>query len=139
MEGLIFWLLHKNKSCVFALKDFVLCKQLRKLFCANTKINSISSHAQAERLGFFFFLGFLSQTCTIHKTEWERRDYLFNFSVPLPPTSQALIHQSGNYCMELTSPHNQQLDSNPERLVSQCKSLTTRLGVLKISQEVFLQ
>ena len=35
MEGLIFWLLHKNKSCVFALKDFcsvqiapqiILCK-----------------------------------------------------------------------------------------------------------------
>ena len=41
---------------------------------------------------FFFYLGFLSRTFTIHGTAWEGEGYLFNSSLPLPPASQALRH-----------------------------------------------
>ena len=50
----------------------------------------------------FFSLGFISQTFTIHRTAGERGGYLFNSSLPLPPTSQALGH---DYCGDLTSVH----------------------------------
>ena len=40
----------------------------------------------------FFYLGFLSQTFTVHRTAGEGGDYLFNSSVPLPPVSHALTH-----------------------------------------------
>ena len=41
---------------------------------------------------FFFYLGFLSQTFTIHGTAGEGGGYLFNSSLPLPPASRALRH-----------------------------------------------
>ena len=41
---------------------------------------------------FFFYLGFLSRTFTIHGTAGEGGGYLFNSSLPLPPASQALRH-----------------------------------------------
>ena len=41
---------------------------------------------------FFFYLGFLSQTFTIHGTAGEGGGYLFNPPLPLPPASQALRH-----------------------------------------------
>ena len=37
---------------------------------------------------FFFYLGFLSRTFTIHGTAVEGGGYLFNSSLPLPPTTQ---------------------------------------------------
>ena len=40
----------------------------------------------------FFFLGFLSQILTIHRTAGEGGGYIFNSSLPLPPTSQTLRH-----------------------------------------------
>ena len=39
---------------------------------------------------FFFFLGFLSRTFTIHRTAGEGEGYLFNSSLLLPPVSRAL-------------------------------------------------
>ena len=39
---------------------------------------------------FFFYLGFLSQTFTIHRITWEGRDYSFKSSLPLLPASQTL-------------------------------------------------
>ena len=39
---------------------------------------------------FFFYLGFLSQTLTIHWTAGEGGGYLLNSSQPLPPASQTL-------------------------------------------------
>ena len=39
---------------------------------------------------FFFYLGFLSRTFTIHRTAGEGGGYLFNSSLPLPPTSETL-------------------------------------------------
>ena len=79
---------------------------------------------------FFFFFSiwvFLSRTFMIHKTAGERGGYLFNSSLPLPPASQTLRHQLGDYCRELTSAHSWQPDSNQEPLVSEGKSLTTKL------------
>ena len=80
---------------------------------------------------FSFYMGCLSRTFTIHRTAREGGGYLFNSSLPLPPASQTLRHQHGNYCRELTSAHSYQPDSNWEPLVSECKSLTTKLCVLE--------
>ena len=41
---------------------------------------------------FFFYLGFLSQPFTNHRTADEGGRNLFNSSLPLPPTSQTLRH-----------------------------------------------
>ena len=57
---------------------------------------------------FFFCLGFLSQPFRNHRTAGEGGPYhsiSLTPSLPLPPTSQTLRNQSGNYCRELTSAH----------------------------------
>ena len=53
----------------------------------------------------FFFLSFLSWTFTIHNRAGEGGEYLFNSSLPLPPTSQTHRHYPRDYCRELTSAH----------------------------------
>ena len=83
-----------------------------------------------------FYLSFLSQTFTNHRTAGEGGRYLFNSSLPLPPASQTLTHQPDNFCKELTSAHNQQWDSNREPLVSEGKLLTTKLHNLKKIQKM---
>ena len=45
-----------------------------------------------QEVGFFFYLGFLSQTFTNHRTAGEGRGHFFNSSVPLPTASQTLRH-----------------------------------------------
>ena len=75
---------------------------------------------------FFFYLGFLSRTFTIHGTAGKGGGYLFNSSLPLPLASQTLRHYPGDYSRELTSAHSWQPDSNWEPLVSKRKSLTTK-------------
>ena len=42
---------------------------------------------QPFAMHFFFYLGFLLQTFTIHRTAREGGGYLFNSSVPLQPAS----------------------------------------------------
>ena len=76
---------------------------------------------------FFFYLGFLSRTFTIHRTAGEGGGYFFNSSLPLRPASQTLRHKPGDYCREFTSAHSQQLESDREPLVSERKPLTTKL------------
>ena len=80
---------------------------------------------------FFFYLGFPSQPFTNHKTAGERGGHFFNPSLPLPPASQTLGHYPGDYCRELTSVHRQQLESYSEPLISERKSLTTKLRTKK--------
>ena len=75
----------------------------------------------------FFYLSFLLRIFTIHMAAGERRDYLFNSSLPFPPVSQTLKHLPGDYCWELTS-------IIWESLVSECKSLNTKLPSLKKSK-----
>ena len=78
-------------------------------------------------ISFFFYLGFLSRRFTNHRTAGEGGGHFFNSSLPLPPASQTLRHQPGDYCRELTSTHSQQSGSSREPLVSERKSLTTKL------------
>ena len=76
---------------------------------------------------FFFYLGFLSRTFTIRRTQVDRRDnkssslsplYLFHALHRLLPC---------DYCRELTAPHSQQPSSSWEPLISERKSPTTKL------------
>ena len=80
---------------------------------------------------FFFYLGCLSRTFSNHRTAGEGGGLFFNSSLPLPPASRTLRHQPGDCCRELTSAHSYQPDSNRELLVSQRKSLTTKLCALQ--------
>ena len=41
---------------------------------------------------FFFYVGFLSRTFTIHRTAGKGRGHFINSSLPLPPASQTLRH-----------------------------------------------
>ena len=84
-------------------------------------------------IAIFFYLGFLSRRFMNSRTAGEGGGHLFNFSLPLPPTSQTLIYQLGDYRRELTSAHSQQPDSNQEHLVSERKLLTTKLRALASS------
>ena len=77
-----------------------------------------------------FYLGFLSRAFANHRAEWEGGEHFFNSSLPLPPASRAPRHWPGDCCGELTSVHSQQSDSNREALVSERKSLTTKLRAL---------
>ena len=67
-------------------------------------------------MNFFFYLGFLSRKFTIYRTAGEGGGYLFNSSLPLPPASQTLRYQPGDYWRELTSAHSQQPYSAPTRV-----------------------
>ena len=78
----------------------------------------------------FFFWAFVSRTFTNHSTAGERGGHFFNSTLPLPPTSQTLRHQPGDYSRELTSAHSSKPDSNRESLVSERKSLTTSYAPL---------
>ena len=79
---------------------------------------------------FFFYLGFLSRTFTNHRTAGEEGAHFFISSLPVPPASQTLKRYPGNYCRELTSTDSQQPDSSRKPLVSERKSLTTKLRAL---------
>ena len=89
-----------------------------------------------------FFFNFLGKQIhdfffTNHRTAWEGGGHFFNSSLPLPPASHILRHQPGDYCRELTSVHRQQSDSNRELLVSERKSLTTKLRAINVHLIVF--
>ena len=77
----------------------------------------------------FFFLSWFSFT-NIHRTAGEGGGYIFHSFLPLPPASQILRHYPDDYCRELASTHSQQPDSKWEPLVSERKSLTTKLRAL---------
>ena len=78
-------------------------------------------------LYIFFYLEFLSRTFTIHRTAVEEGGYFFNSSLPLSPACRHLdtgqwLLQGAYLCA--------QPDSNQEPLVSERKSLTTKLRPL---------
>ena len=104
-------------------------------FLSSNSMAEISPNPEALGINtffffFFFYLGFLSRTFTIHGTAGEGGGYLFNSSLPFPPASQTLRHWPGDCCRQLTSAHSWQPDSNREPLVSERKSLTTKLRAL---------
>ena len=55
-------------------------------------------HGKRHKNKFFFYLGFLSQPFTNHRTVREGVGHFFNSSLPLPPASRALGHWAGDYC-----------------------------------------
>ena len=67
----------------------------------------------------FFYRGFFSRPFMNHRTAGEAGVDFFNSSLPLPPASQALRHELGDFYRELTSAHRWQPDSKREPLVSE--------------------
>ena len=94
-------------------------------FGTSTKIAPILGKSTS-----FFLSRFFSQSFTNHRTAGEGGGHFFNSSLPFPPASQTRRHQLGDYLRELTSAHRQQPDSNRELLISERKSLTTKLRAL---------
>ena len=62
------------------------------LFRKKNKVRFLNSFVSKKI--FFFYLGFLSQPSTNHRTAGEGGGHFFNSSLPLPPTSQTLTHYS---------------------------------------------
>ena len=73
---------------------------------------------------FFFYLDFLSRAFPIHRAVGKGGGYLFNFTLPPPPTLRTFRNYPGNYCR---ATHSQYSDSNREPLVFERKSLTIKL------------
>ena len=80
-----------------------------------------------QRLQLFFSLWVFFREHLRFTGQQEKGVFLFNSSPPLPPASQTLRHQPGDYCREITSAHSQQPNSKWEPLVSTRKLLTTKL------------
>ena len=99
------------KNCLYCPNHLMLSRRLRRFFV------------------FFLYLGFPLQTFTNHRIAVEGGGQFFNSSLPLPPALQALWHWQGIYCWG-------QLDSIQELLVSERKSLTTKLcSLLRMVQQ----
>ena len=87
--------------------------------------------------GFFFSIWvFFHEHSRITGLQGKGEGHFFNSSLPLPPALQTFRRQPGNYCRELTSAHSQQPSSNREALVSEHKSLTTKLRTPKSMENV---
>ena len=89
---------------------------------------------QSSDLFLFFYLGFLSRIFTSHMTAVEGGGHSINSSLPVPPALQTLRHKPGDYCRELTFAYSWHPDSNLEPLVSERKSLTTKLRALRLQK-----
>ena len=79
---------------------------------------------------FFSMRVFSHKHSQVTGLQGKGKGIFFKSSLPFPPASQRLKHQLGDYCRELTSAHRQQPCSNREPVVSECKSLTTKLRAL---------
>ena len=96
-------------------------------------IITIPPYGLAQILFFFSIWVFFHEHSLFTGQHGKGEGYLFNSSLLLPPASQTLRNQPGNCCIELTSAHSQQPDSSREPLVSEHKSLTTKLCALNLS------
>ena len=78
----------QNKFVIESHRHFFIDeKNLQKFSYQRAYICLVILH---DNFFFFFYLGFLSRTFTIHGTAGEGGGYLFNSSLPLPPASQTL-------------------------------------------------
>ena len=103
-----------------------------KLIITNLRCYLTTYGDKTDHVGFFY-LGFLSRTFANRRTEREGGGHFFNSSLPLPPASQTLRYQLGDYYRELTCAHNQEPESNREPFASKRKSKTTKLRALVTS------
>ena len=76
-------------------------------------------------------MGFFSQPFTNQRMQWKGEGISLTPHYHFHLLHRHLRHQPGNYCREFTSTHRQQLDSNQESLVSECKLQTNKLHTLK--------
>ena len=109
----------KTKCQILRIWNYEKQKQPSKVFCN-------------ER--FFFFSIWVS----FHESQdcREGGGHFVISSLSLPPALQKLRHQPGDYCRQITSADRQQPDSNREPLVSERKSLTTKLPTQKLFLEI---
>ena len=132
-EGnLLFFQLNRNIVLKESVTNFSLSASMKqisgskRLHMWQTKKSDFLLHIS----WIFFYLDFLSQAFTIHRTAGKMGGYFFNFSLLLPTASLTLTHQPGDYCRELHSAHRQHPNPSWEPLVSESKSLTTKLPAL---------
>ena len=149
-------------SCDLLLSLLDTKETLKELFkfCETTRNSSILFDSRKQNIAmlflsaavlilnacFFFLSGFSFTNIHYLQDSRGRGGYLFNSSLLLPPASQTLRYQPGDYCRELTSVRSQQPDSNREPLVSEYKPLTGKLraheycgnsGIFSLGVELF--
>ena len=85
----------------------------------------------------FFYLGFLPRPFTNHRTAREGGGHFFNSSLPLPPASQTLRHWAGRLLHRTYIYTQLAAGLEPGTLVSECKSLTTKLRAQVNTKYIF--
>ena len=126
----------KTKQILKKANNHLRAFERRKKLWVEGNIEGLLYEAMTIQKRFFFSIQvFLSRTFTNHRTAGKGGGHFLNSSLPLPPASQTLRHQPGDCCRELTSAHSQQPDSSRKPLVSESKSLTTKLRALKLKIE----
>ena len=123
----IFWQTLEMFSC--GIRAYVL--KINPKFLLLNSSSSFSTKFQFPSFNFFSIWVFFHEHSRITGLQREGGGHFFISLLPPPPASQTLRHQPSDYCRELTSAHSQQPDSNREPLVSQRKSLSTKLRALK--------
>ena len=134
-------------SCDLLLSLLDTKETLKELFkfCETTRNSSILFDSRKQNIAMlflsaavlilnaclFFLSGFSFTNIHYLQDSRGRGGYLFNSSLSLPPASQTVRHQAGDFYRELTSTDREQPDSNQEPFVFKCKSLTTKLLTLK--------
>ena len=127
----------KTKQILKKANNHLRAFERRKKLWVEGNIEGLLYEAMTIQKRFFFSIQvFLSRTFTNHRTAGEGGGHFLNSSLPLPPASQTLRHQPGDCCREFTSAHSQQPDSSRKPLVSESKSLTTKLRALKLKIEI---
>ena len=119
---------HFNKSLLFT---FPLLRKI--LTCRCQGVVQPNDAILFQTFLVIFLSGFPFTNIHDSQNSMERGGYPLNSSLPLPPTSETLRHQPGNYCRELTSTHSQHSELDQEHLVSECKSLTIKLRALNFA------
>ena len=118
----------------FQHQDFFLCYGKILLIKKHTYHLFTNGKGLKDTLQFVYCVVCISKVKMIESTEdrtaGEGDGHFFNSSLPPPPDSQTPRHWPGECCKELISAHSQQPDSNRESLVSEPKSLTTKLRAL---------
>ena len=129
-------------ACLEPFSSSLKCGQLKSFLQVITLVNVLQTWLNWFHFLFlegdslvFCFVFFLSGFCftNIHESQDCRgRGDFFNSSLPVSPASRALRHQPGDCRGGLTPAHTQQPGLSQEPLISQRKSLTTKLRAPKL-------
>ena len=99
-----------NQRCLTITMDLHAITALVKIWSFPITISSVNvaKSAVSWRFDHIFFSSWVflhEHSLFIHRTAGKWGRYLVNSSLPLPPASQALRHERGDYCRGLTSTH----------------------------------